>query len=387
MSNKPAVTIASHYISQFGELWDKSLPDLIKEAMEQVIARADQAKLAPENIEAVFIANKAGGSFTGQRHLNALASSFLSHQPPAIRVEGACASGGLAVMAAVDALLSGRYETVLVVGAEKMSDLSASETTEILASAADMEAEYGSTFPALYALLADAHMREFGTTREQLSAVAVKNHRQAMTNPQAQYHREFTLDQVSTSTPVADPLRLLDCSPITDGAAAIILTTKKIPHKPIIIGRGHAQDSLDLAGRSSLTTLAATVKAAQQAYTEAGAKPSELEAAEVHDCFTIAEILAIEDLGFVEKGQGGVATLAGDLPVKINLSGGLKACGHPVGATGVKQVAYMAGLIESGQYQLGLTHNVGGSGATAVVHIIAAPDRKPRSSRSPKGTR
>jgi acetyl-CoA C-acetyltransferase len=358
------INIIGHHITKFGEHWDRDAKDLMQEA---VLESVRQAGIDPGEIEAVFVANKAGGSFHGQRHLNALASQLFEHHPPSMRIEGACASGGLAVLAAEYALLSGQYQTVMVVGVEKMTDVSASETTRILASAADAQTEYGSTFPGLYAILAQQHMLTYGTTREQLSAVAVKNHAHALNNPKAQFHKSFTLEQVSNSQLVADPLRVLDCSPISDGAAAVILSRQPVKGRAQIIGFGHGQDSLDLAGRASLTSLAATKRAADQAYTQAGMSPQQIQAAEVHDCFTIAEILAAEDLGFARPGE-----TANHTPKKpiINHSGGLKACGHPVGATGVKQIAYLAHLLETQQYQTGLTHNVGGSGATAVVHIL-----------------
>jgi len=378
------IKIIGQYMSKFGELWDKGLEDLLYEAIEGVVV---DAGLEPRDIEAVFVGNKAGGSFNNQRHLNAIASAWFKHYPPAFRVEGACASGSLAVMAAEHALWAGVYKTVLVVGVEKMTDVPGGMTTEILATAADNQAEYGSTFPALYAMLAKAHMNEFGTSRQELSAVAVKNHRHALDNPHAQFHKKITNEQVSSSMPIADPLRLLDCSPISDGAGAIILTTKKAPHLAKIVGVGHAQDSLDLASRDSLTELKATKQSAQRAYSMSGYKPSDISFAEVHDCFTIAEILAIEDLGFFAKGAGGKATLNGDTSdvnyfhkdqpshktkVIINPSGGLKACGHPVGATGVKQLAYLSKLLSKEKVKKALAHNVGGSGATAVVHILSS---------------
>lgn len=365
------ITIVGSTITQFGELWDKSLSNLVSEA---VTGALHSAQLDQKNIQAVFVANKAAGNFENQHHLNALVSQHFSRFPPAMRIEGACASGSLAMLAAEYALLSGQYDTVLVLGVEKMTDISAEETTHILAGAADSHTEVGSTFPALYALLAQMHIQKFGTTREQLSAVTVKNHVHAMSNPHAQFHKNFTLEQVSGSQCVADPLRILDCSPISDGAAAVILTTKKSAQKAKILGFGHGQDTLDLAHRQDLVSLQATTKAAKKAFAQSGLSIKDIQAAEVHDCFTIAEILAIEDLGFFAKGQGGPATLAqkttrGGTAI-INPSGGLKACGHPVGATGVKQVAYLAQKIEDGTFQNGLTHNVGGSGATAVVHIL-----------------
>ncbi len=403
-NEKSPIRIVGSYISDhFGELWDKSLNDLIEEAVLGVIKSvSDKKNFDPEEIEAVYVANMASGIFNNQLHLNAVVSELFKHFPPSIRVEGACASGSLAMIAAQDSLNSGRFKTVMVLGVEKMTDFNSNEATKVLSAASDYNFEYGSTFPALYALLAKAHMHKYGTTREHLSAVSVKNHRHALTNPKAHFKKSFTLEQVSESSMVADPLRLLDCSPVSDGASAVILSTKnsgkllsnkkvasdKISYKnkPKIIGFGHAQDSLSLANRKSLTSLNATISASKEAYKQAGLTPKDIKVAEVHDCFTIAEILAIEDLGFFKKGTGGQATLDGETTfggkVLINPSGGLKACGHPVGATGVKQVAYLADLLENGfevgdgkskkiqNFKYALTHNVGGSGATVVVHIL-----------------
>lgn len=365
------ISIIGQAISNFGELWNMSLHDLMHQVVTESLIKAD---LPPSKIEMVFVANKAAGNFENQHHLNAVVSQLFSHYPPAMRVEAACASGSLAMLAAEHALLSGQYQTVMVVGAEKMTDVTAEETTHILSGAADSETEAGSTFPALYGLLAQQHMSHFKTTREQLSAVAVKNHRHAMQNPHAQYHKQFTIDQVSNSQLIADPLRILDCSPISDGAAAVILTTKEVKDSPQIVGSGHAQDSIDLASRKSLTSLSASTKAAKQALKKSGLSIKDIAIAEVHDCFTIAEILAIEDLGFFPKGEGGPATLDSqttfDGKVIINPSGGLKACGHPVGATGVKQIAYLANLLTNSDHKYALAHNIGGSGATAVVHLL-----------------
>lgn len=365
------IKVIGTYIGKFGELWDKSLTDLIEEGVQGVLA---DSQLAPEEIEAIFVANKASGSFNEQRHLGALVSEQFKHFPPAMRVEGACASGGLAVVAAQQALLSGLYKTVLVLGVEKMTDVPGDQASAILATAASREKEYGSTFPALYAILANYHMHQYGTTREQLSSVVVKNHLHALDNSQAQFHKQFTLEQVSNSTPVAMPLRLLDCSPISDGVAAVILSSKKSTRKTQIIGFGHGQDTLALQDRQDLGQLAATKRAAKQAFSRAGLQPKDIQAMEVHDCFSIAEILAAEDLGFFAKGEAAAAIANGQATyggkIVINPSGGLKACGHPVGATGVKQIAYLSSLIEKGQFDRALAHNVGGSGATAIVNIL-----------------
>lgn len=365
------ISIAGSYISQFGELFDKSITDLVKESVVGVL---EDAKIDAKEIEAIFVANKAGGGFSEQRHLNALVSEQFKHFPPAIRIEGACASGALAAVAAEQALASGKYKTVLVLGVEKMTDISAGETTSVLATAASREKEYGSTFPGLYAMLAKYHMNKYGTKREDLSAVVVKNHEHAFKNPKAQFHKRFNKEMVSNSTQVADPLKLLDCSPISDGAAALILTSKDLKGKAKILSYGHAQDTLSLADREDLGQLAATKKAATEAYKLANLSSKDIDAAEVHDCFSIAEIMAIEDLGFFKKGEGGEASSKGETTyggkIVINPSGGLKACGHPVGATGVKQLAYLAKTLENGDFKTVLAHNVGGSGATAVVHIL-----------------
>jgi acetyl-CoA C-acetyltransferase len=360
------ISVVGTSISDFGELWDKSLEDLLFESMDGAIA---DANLDPTAIEAIFVANKAGGNFNNQHHLNSLASSHYAHHPPAMRIEAACASGGLALLAAEDALRSGRYQTVLVVGVEKMTDVSANETTHILSGAAHAEDEYGSTFPGLYAIIANAHANVYGDNRALLSQIAVLNHDHAMTNPHAQFHKKISELDVERSQLVASPLRVFDCSPISDGSAAVVLTTKKT-HAPQIIGVGHAQDTLSLHDRGSLTTFEATRKAGKQALMQAGIPIDRIQAAEVHDCFTIGEVLALEDLEFCHKGT--VATFLREGKVVINPSGGLKACGHPVGATGVKQVAYVSKYLQENKLKFGLTHNVGGTGATAVVHILAS---------------
>lgn len=361
-------------LTDFGELWGMSLEALFSQAMTAAI---QSSGLRPGQIEAVYVANMAAEAYEGQAHLGPLVSALLPHHPPAMRVEGACASGSLALLSAEAALLAGLYKTVLVIGAEKMTDASAAESTRILAGAADIHREQGSTFPGLYALLAQQHMAKYGTTRDQLSAVSVKNHQHALKNPHAQFHKALTAEQIEQSPLIADPLRLLDCSPISDGAAAILLSTNTTDNALArITGFGHACDSLDLAHRESLTSLAATKRAAKDAFAMAKTSVSHIEAAEVHDCFTIAELLALEDIGFFAPGEAGSATLRGETKhggkLVINPSGGLKGCGHPVGATGIKQVAYLAQEIAQEKYQRTLAHNVGGSGATAVVHIVEA---------------
>lgn len=371
-------------ITKFGEHWEKSLRDLAIEAGTKALEDAD---LRGKDLDAIYLGNMSAGRFIGQEHIGALVSGELGLSIPATRVEGACASGGLALRQAVLSILSGQHDIVLAGGAEKMTDLMTSSVTLTLMGAGDQEWEayYGATFPSLYAMMARRHMYEFGTTREQMALVAVKNHRNARHNPIAQFRKEIKVEDVLNAPLVADPLTLLDCSPITDGAAAIILCKAELARKftdtPVyIIASAQASDTLALHDRRSITTLDATVKAGREAYKQAGISPEDIDLAEVHDCFTIAEIMAVEDLGFCKKGEGGKLVEEGQTEIggkiPINTSGGLKAVGHPVGATGIKQAVEIVLQLrgEAGKRQvnaeIGLTHNVGGTGATAVVHIF-----------------
>jgi acetyl-CoA C-acetyltransferase len=366
--------------TSFGELWNISLSELLKQATESALS---DSNISPDEIDAIFVSNMASGNYEYQMHLNSLVSSFFPHHPPAFRLESACASGGLAVVSATHALQSGAYKNVLVVGAEKMTDLGTDQSTKILAGASDTITEYGSTFPGLYALLAELYKSKYqissDSLRLALSLISSRAHDSALTNQYAQFRKNISPDSVTTSPLVADPLRVLDCSPLSDGAAALVLSLdrdrKIYPQLPHIIGSGHAQDSLDLASRKDLPHLTATSKAASLAFGTTKLTPHEISIIELHDCFTIAEILAIEDLGFLAKGTA-VTTLikkgeyrAG---LTINPSGGLKACGHPVGATGIKQIGVVSNYLQNSakSKQYGLTQNVGGTGGTVIVHII-----------------
>jgi acetyl-CoA C-acetyltransferase len=383
-----SVSIIGVGCTKFGERWDVSLRDMVAEAGVMAI---DDASATGEQIDALYVGNMSGGRFVEQEHIGALIADCAGLSRlhiPSTRVEAACASGGLALRQAVLAVASGYHDIVIAAGVEKMTDVSSGTAADALAAAADREWEcfFGATFPALYAMMARLHMRRYGTTHDQMAQVAVKNHHNACLNPIAQYHMEITVDDVNKSPMVADPLHILDCSPISDGAAAVILAPTEMARQfadtPVKIAAStQGSDTLALHDRRDLTTLDATVHAARKAFAQANVEPRQIDVAEVHDCFTIAEILAIEDLGFVEKGQGGKAveegmtTLSGRLP--INTSGGLKACGHPVGATGIKQAYEIAlqlrgeaGRRQVDEAEVGLTHNVGGSGGTAIVHIL-----------------
>jgi acetyl-CoA C-acetyltransferase len=381
------VAIIGVGMNKWGELWEKSLRDVFVESALLAVKDA-----GVDHIDSMYVGCMSSGLFVGQEHLSSLLSDYLGMGPiPAARVESACASGGLAVRMGFMDVASGMSDIVLVGGVEKMTDVGGDGATYALSTAADQEYEvyHGITFPGLYALMARSHMEKHGTTREQLAQVAVKNHENGSKNPLAQFPQKITVEQVTKSIMVADPLTILDCSPITDGSACLILCpaemarklSKKSPVK--IMGSGNATDTIALHSRSDFTTLNATVKAAERAYKMAGVKPEDIDLAEVHDCFTIAEIIISEDLGFFKKGEGGKAVGSGVTAVggkkPINASGGLKSKGHPVGATGVAQVVEIVHQLrsEAGGRQvkdakIGLTQNMGGSGGSAVVHIMQA---------------
>ncbi|MCZ7355449.1 MAG: thiolase domain-containing protein [Candidatus Methanoperedens sp.] len=374
--------------TEFGELWEKSFREIFVEAG---ISAIEDANIQGGKIEALYVGNMSGGRFIEQEHLGALIADYsglASLHIPSTRVEAACASGGLALRQGIIAVASGYHDIVIAGGAEKMTDVDVVTTTDALAAAADREWEgvMGATFPGLYAMIAKLHMHKYGTTKEQLAQVAVKNHHNGTMNPKAQFQNEITVDTVLNSVMVADPLHVFDCSPITDGASAVVIApadiAKKYTDTPVYVkASAQASGTLSLHDRPDITTIDATTAAANRAYKMAKITSKDIDFAEVHDCFTIAEICAIEDLGFVKKGEGGKATeegmtaIGGKIP--INPSGGLKACGHPVGATGVKQAVEItlqlrgdAGKRQIDGAEIGLTHNVGGSGGTAVVHIF-----------------
>ncbi|MFH1393251.1 MAG: thiolase domain-containing protein [Candidatus Micrarchaeota archaeon] len=379
------VSIIGCGMTKFGENWEQGFRDLVVEAGTRAIM---DAGISGDNISAGFVGTMASGKLIGQEHIGALLADYMGLNPiPITRVEGACASGSLALRQGLMAIASGMHDIVVVGGVEKMTDLGVGAVSDILGGAGDQEWELflGATFPGIYALMARKHMEQFGTTEEMLASASVKNHKNGAKNKYAQFQREITIDDVMNSKMVASPLKVLDCSPITDGAAAVVLAATEVSEsftkKPIhIIGSGQASDSIALHSREFVTGLKATQIASKKAYERAGLGPKDINVVEVHDCFSIAEIMAIEDLGFFEKGQGGPASLEGrtalDGQIPVNTSGGLKACGHPVGATGVKQAVeicwQLRGEAEGRQVKgasVGMTHNVGGSGATSVVHV------------------
>jgi len=386
MVSKPLVSIVSAGLSKFGQLEGMYGREIFAEAVKEAFEKCPNLNPA-KDVKALFVGHM-GESYEHQGHTGPTLTDWAGLLPkPSMRLESACASSGVALRAGIFAILSGMHDIVMVGGVEKMTHRTTPEVTEFLAMASDFPFEqwHGITFPGLYALMATAHMHKYGTTEEQMALVAVKNHRNGALNPKAHMQKEVTLEKAMTSRVIAWPLKLFDCSLITDGASCLILTrpdlAKKFTDTPVhIIGSGQASDAIGLYERDELTTLKVGRLAGQEAYKMAGVKPKDLDIAEVHDCFTIAEIIAYEDLGFCKPGKGGslvkegATALDGEIPV--NTSGGLKSKGHPVGATGTAQ-AYEVYLQLTGQAErrqvggaeIGLSHNVGGSGATATVHI------------------
>lgn len=373
---------------KWGELWEKSLRTLFTEA---AIAAIDDAGI--DHIDSMYVGCMSGGLFVGQEHLGSLLASHL-HQGniPAARVESACASGGLAFRQAFIDVASGMNDFVLAGGVEKMLDVDGGMATYALSTAADQEYEcfHGITFPGLYAMIAKAHMHKYGTTRKQLAEVSVKNHRHGAKNSRAQFPFETTVEGVIGSVMVADPMTIMDCSPVTDGAAAVILApldwAKKNFKKHQIIkvlGSGHATDHIALHDREDITWLKAVELSGRRAYDMSGKKPEDIQVCEVHDCFTIAEICVTEALGFFGAGMGGPAVEAGQTTyggkIPVNTSGGLKSKGHPVGATGIAQIIEITEQLRgiSGERQvrgahIGMAQNMGGSGGSSICHILEA---------------
>jgi acetyl-CoA C-acetyltransferase len=373
-------------MSKFGKHDGLLAREIFSQAASEAFSRCP--KLEPKrDVKAMFIGHM-GEAYEHQGHTGSAVADWAGLTGiPTTRTEAACGSSGVALRSGIYAVLSGLADVVIVGGVEKMTHRTTAEVTEYLAMASDYPFEqwHGITFPGLFALMATAHMHAFGTTQEHMAQVAVKNHYHGSLNPKAHMQKEITLETVMNSRYVAWPLKLYDCSLITDGASCIILAKPELAAKytdqPVhIVGSGQASDTIGLYERKSFTSLTATKLAAKMAYEMANVAPEQINLAEVHDCFTFAELMAYEDLGFCKEGESGnliesgQTRLSGRIP--INTSGGLKAKGHPVGATGTAQ-AYEIYLQLTGQAgkrqvqdaKVGLTHNVGGSGATAAVHI------------------
>lgn len=374
--------------TRFGVFPDRDLRSLAVESGEKALRNAgvDAAR-----VEAFYLGNFAGPEFVAQNHLAPYVAGAMGITGvPATRFEAACASSGSAFFHAVSAVGAGLYDVVLVTGVEKMTSQPTPRVAEILAGAGDCcgEVKAGATFPALFAMIARRHMHQYGTKREHLAAVAVKNHANALMNEYAHMRKAITVEQALSGKPVADPLTIYDCSLVSDGAASVLIAPLEIARdftdRPVqIIGIAQTSDYVALDQKDDITTFTAVKRAGEKAYAMAGIRPEEVNVAEVHDCFTIAEIIATEDLGFIDKGEGGPFAAAGCTGLNgtkpVNTSGGLKAKGHPVGATGAGQICDLvlqlrgeAGERQVAKHNIGLAQNLGGSGATAVVTILAA---------------
>jgi len=371
-------------VTKFG-LHDRTSAELFAEAAQDALTDAGVPATA---VQALYYGNVVGGETEHQLHTGPQAASVLGiPSVPTTRFETACASSHAAFRHAVMEIAAGVSDVVLVGGAERVLNVSTAESTEYFAYASDAvwEQPLGLTFPGVFALIARAHMEKYGTTEAQMAAVAVKNHRHGALNPKAQFQKQITIDQVLRSAYVADPLKLYDCCPFSDGGAALVLASEEVARrhrKPVwVLGSAAASDWMLLGDKRDLSRVPATERAAAAAYRQAGVGPRDVDVVELHDCFTIAEIVATEGLGLFEPGAGGRAaeagrtSLGGEIPV--NPSGGLKAKGHPIGATGAAQIAEIVTQIrgEAGPRQVdgartGLTHTLGGNTATVLVSLF-----------------
>ncbi len=371
-------------LGNVGERWDKSLREL---AIESIWMAFEDSGI--DNVDALYVGNMSSGPFIEQENIGTLIADFAGlGSIPAVKIEAACGSGGAAFIEGYMAIKSGMYDCVLVTGVEKMTDVLPSKTTSILANASDRdyEAFHGVSFVALNALVMRRYMHEFNVKREDLSIFPVISHKNAPFSKHAMYRKELTHQTVINSPMIADPLTLMDCAPICDGSASVILCSEKKAREftdaPIIVsGVGLATDTLGVHDRKQMTTLSAAVEASRKAYKMAGVTPKDIDIAEIHDAFSIMSALSLEDLGFVKKGEAakmgleGQYYIGGQLP--INLYGGLKARGHPVGATGVYQIGELVyslrgdGRVDA---EKGLAENIGGSGSTVSVCVLERGD-------------
>ncbi len=374
--------------TKFGKLKEYTLQDLIREAGQKAIADAGIEK---ERIQALYIGNYNGGSLCSQSTIGAFAAEAIGLPGiPSMRTEGACASGSLSFRQACMMIAAGVYDVVLVGGAEKMTHQSTPYVTSVIAQAEDknLEVAAGVTFPSIFGMIANRYFHEYGNVRKEMAMCAVNNHRNAYYNPDAQLHKLITVEDVYNGAPVTSPFTMYDCSLVSDGAAFVVLAAtdvaKEIGVKNRIvevIGSGHGGDTMTLVSKPCITTLAATLQARDEAFKMAGVTNADIDLVELHDCFTITQIINIEDLGFFEKGKGAKAVAEGkiayDGAIPVNMGGGLKAKGHPIGATGISQIYEIvnqirgnAGDRQLNRAEIGLTHNLGGAAGTCTIHIF-----------------
>ncbi len=383
------VAVVGVGVTKFGK-HERSCAELFAEAATEALRDAD---VSPEAIQGIYVGNVVGEAGERQLHMGPQVASALGLPAvAATRVETACASSHAAFRHALFEIAAGAADVLLVGGTERVLTMPTERSTEVFAYASDalFEQPAGLTFPGVFALIARAHMAKFGTTEEQMAHVAVKNHRHGALNPKAQFRKEITVEQVLSSARIADPLKLFDCCPFSDGAAAVLLASEEVARrtrKPIwVLASAQAGDAMCLHDKRDLSRALATERAAQAAYRQAGLGPRDVDVVELHDCFTIAEIVATEGLGLFEPGAGGAAAEKGETAlggrIPVNPSGGLKAKGHPIGATGAAQIAELATQLrgEAGPRQvegarIGLAHTLGGNTATVLVSLFG---REPR---------
>jgi acetyl-CoA acetyltransferase len=379
-------TIASAASTKYDTHSESSSRELFGEA---AVKAFNDTSIGPNDLDAVYVGNFMGDLIEDQGHMGALLADHIgAREAASVRIESACASGGATIRQAILAIESGAADAVLAGGVELMSVADIEHVTDALANAADdiYENEQGLTFPGIYALMARRYMHEFDATRAEMAAVSVKNHANAVDNPLAQFQKKLSVEEVVESKPIATPLTLYDACPVSDGASVAIVVSDEFAAKQdldtsvTVLGTGQSSDAVALQDRSAITKTPAVERAAEAAYEDAGITPDDIDVAEVHDCFTIAEILALEALGFYEPGEGvrgaveGETALDGSLPV--NTSGGLLGKGHPVGVTGVGQIVELTKQLEGrhpnqvADAEVALAHNVGGSGASTTVTIL-----------------
>jgi acetyl-CoA C-acetyltransferase len=378
------VSIVGAGTTPFGELGAG-----VTELGSRAVVRAmDDDAVAREEVDALYLGNFVAGILEGQGAVGPIVADEVGLTGvPAMSVEGACASSGIAFRQAYNAIATGVHDVVIAGGVESMTGADTPEFTRALGSAAHQRTEgtSGLTFPGFYGIYLDRYLHEYDATREQIAQVAVKNRANGAANPRARFREAVDVDEVLDSAPVADPLRLYDCCPAADGAAAVVLAASDLAEsftdRPVdVLASAHSSGPNAAYRYEDLTTLDATVAAADRAYADAGVEPDDLDVIELHDCFTPAEVGDAEDLGLFEKGDGARATAAGetavDGPHPINPSGGLLAKGHPVGATGVGQIYEVRRQLlgdhenQVEDARLGLTHNAGGSGVVCTVTVL-----------------
>lgn len=368
------IPIVSYGVTKFTEHWDLDLIDLIVEAAQEAIKKIN---IKEDEIDAVYLANNFN-ILNSSGNLNTLVAEKLGIKKVNL-IGGADTAGAATIQQAAESIISGENNVILVIGAEKTSDFLASDLIEINMLTLDKQEAYqGITPAALFAIITKAHIKQYGTTKENLALISVQNHKNAKLNPKAQYPFEVSKEQVINSTIVAEPITLLECCSNPDGAAALIMAkgsfAEKFKKTPVyLIGTGQAQDTLALSNRKSLTKMESTINAAKIAYEKAGITPKDIDLAEVYDVFSISELMALEDLGIIKKG----AFKGFDNVIPINVSGGLKGCGHPLAATGVRQACEIVMQLsgEAGNRQIkdakiGLTHTMSGIGSSAIVNIF-----------------